>query len=227
MLYASETRSVGGLGRELVTKSDSGAGGMSNRSRIAIAIWVIGIAAVLAFTISAFGGGGGPGTSGPAAQTTTAGDTDEIQGIAPGSNAPDATFELGDNQTTNIDSFDGQRILLWFPVSTCETCQSQAARLAENRSKLQNVTVIALTPPSEMQSGGPTGAAFAEAHAPETLNESNWYWGVPSQELMETYNPEASHGLGYLIDENGDVVARGSKPADSLDDIARFANGTA
>lgn len=193
----------------------------SNRHAIIVGIWIVGILAVLAFTFSSFGGGN---FAGDPTTPTGGADQDEIQGVPMGAVAPDATFAMN-GSNVSLDSFRGQRILLWFPVSDCETCQVQARMLAQNASKLENLTIIALTP--RPTSGDvPAGAEFAAAFAPATRSDPNWYWGVPSEAMMDTYNPDLSHGLGYLINSSHHVVARGSKPADNVDVIAEFGDGT-
>lgn len=204
--------------------SPSGKSGIFNRGTVILAIWILGVGIVFAWTLTSFGGGTGVGADTPE-PTTTSDDTGQLQGIELGTRAPDAQFSVGNDSTMELNEFSGERILIWFPVPTCETCQIQASNLESNRTKITNLTIIALTP-TDSSSGASEAIDFAENHAPATLNESNWYWGTPSPEMMQTYNPESSHGLGYLINETGYVVARGSKPADNVGTIADFANGS-
>ncbi|MFB6095159.1 MAG: peroxiredoxin family protein [Halodesulfurarchaeum sp.] len=201
-------------------------GGLSTRQNLIAGFWAIAVVAILAVTVTTLGGAGSMGGE-PASTTTTQAEAGGgPSGPAIGAEAPPATFTLSNGTERTLSRYLGDRILLWFPAATCETCQIQAARMAQNASRLRNLTVIALTPRSMAGAGAPTGRAFAEAYAPATLNESNWVWGVPSRSMVRTYNPEGSHGLGYLINESGHVVARGSRPANSLDVIAQFANGS-
>lgn len=203
-----------------MTSESSGPSGPSSRRGVIIGLWIVGILAVLAFTLSSFGGGNFVADE---PTTTEESDQGEIHGVEMGTVAPDVRFQV-DGSNVSLDSFRGERILLWFPVSDCETCQTQARMMAENASRLQHLTIIAVTP--RQTSDVPAGADFAAEYAPDTLSESNWHWGVPSEAMMETYNPERSHGLGYLINESHVVVARGSKPADNIGVIADFGNGT-
>ncbi|MFB6266278.1 MAG: peroxiredoxin family protein [Halodesulfurarchaeum sp.] len=201
-------------------------GGLSSRQKLIAGFWAIAVVAIMVVTVTTLGGAGSMGGE-PAPTTTTQAEAgDAPSGPAMGATAPPATFTLSNGTERDLSRYLGDRILLWFPAATCETCQIQAARMARNASRLRNLTVIALTPRSMAGAGAPTGRAFAEAYAPATLNESNWVWGVPSRSMVRTYNPEGSHGLGYLINESGHVVARGSRPANSLDVIAQFANGS-
>ncbi len=188
-------------------------------------VGLVAVIAILLVTASAMGGGSGadpaPASDEPAAE---ADEPAEMGGVSTGTVVPSRSFETLDGSTTSLEAFEGDPVLLWFPMTDCQTCQEEVTMMAANNSKLRNLTIIALPMGSAPDSGAQDPEAFAKEFGSETVDADNWVWGTPSEEMVETYNPEHTHGLAYLVNGTGVVVAKGSQPGSNIETITRFAN---
>lgn len=200
---------------------------LSTKQQVIVGLWVVAVIAILLVTASAMGGGSGADPA--AAADEPAADADEpaeMGGVSSGTVAPPESYQTLEGSTATLEEYRGDTVLLWFPMTDCETCQEEVQMMAANNSRLQNLTIVALPMGSAPDSGAQDPEAFAREFGPETVDASNWVWGTPSAEMVETYNPEHTHGLAYLVNESGVIVAKGSQPGSNIETITHFANQT-
>lgn len=137
--------------------------------------------------------------------------------------APDATFTDLNGAQVKLSHFKGQKVMFWLVATWCSSCIKGAKVLAQNESKLSNLTIITLKTYGNAGYQGPSIKDFAKQSAPKMLSAKNWYWGDLTQQSTRVYNPRNYPDIYFLIDKDGVVREINDAPAATIGDILKFA----
>jgi len=141
-----------------------------------------------------------------------------------GVKAPQAVFTKINGKQAELSDFKGKKVMLWFLATWCSSCSAGARVLAQNNSKLGNLTIIAIETYGDAGYQGPPVKEFAQRTDPNLLSMPNWVWGNASQEATAIYNSRNFPDIYFLIDENGILQDVDSAPAATINKIIQFSN---
>ena len=144
--------------------------------------------------------------------------------VVKGLQAPEATFRTINNKQVSLSDYRGKKVMLWFLATWCSSCSAGARVLAQNNSKLGNLTIIAIETYGDAGYQGPPVKEFAQRTDPNLLSMPNWVWGNASQEATAIYNSRNFPDIYFLIDENGILQDVDSAPAATINKIIQFSN---
>jgi len=156
--------------------------------------------------------------------TPTTPEASSQQRVAVNTNAPEAIFTNLKGTSVKLSSFKGKKVMLWLVATWCSSCIEGAKVLAQNESKLGDITIITLKTYGNAGYSGPSIKKFAEQSAPKMLLAKNWLWGSLSQQSTRIYNQRNYPDIYFLIDKNGVVREINDAPAATIGDILKFAH---
>lgn len=145
-----------------------------------------------------------------------------LEQVAINAKAPEASFTTIDGKQMKLSSFKGKKVMFWLVATWCSSCIEGAKVLAQNESKLGNLTVITLKTYGNAGYPGPSIKDFAQA-VPAMLLAKNWQWGDLTQQSTRTYNSRNYPDIYFLIDKEGIVREVNDAPAATIADILKFA----
>ncbi len=147
-----------------------------------------------------------------------------MNGPAPSNErAADAPF-LVNGKTMNLESFEGQPVMVWQVATWCGSCAVGLKTMAQNLALIEasNLKIIVLR---DYKNGGYPGddmGKFVAANAPALLHDPHFIIGEDTEELFKRYNPHHYVDVYYLIGSNGQIAAVSSAPSMTFDKIKQF-----
>jgi thiol-disulfide isomerase/thioredoxin len=137
---------------------------------------------------------------------------------AAGRVAPPGTFTTLSGQTLNVTSLRGHPTLLWFVSTWCSSCQAGTQAMAQNLGKLtaDGVQVDEVELYADLGQSGPSMGRFAKVLAGAAYTNPDWTFGVSSQGLTRTYDPQSYLDIYYLLNAKGQVTYVNSSPGSTM-----------
>ncbi len=141
-----------------------------------------------------------------------------------GTTAPAVTF-LSQGKSLSLNTYHGQKVMLWLFSTWCPSCQAGLAALAQERKALAagRVHLIVLENYRNGGYSGPSMQALMNQYAQAAKVAPNWTIGSATQKLAAVYNTKSYPDIYYLIGADGKVETVGSAPSASMDQILAFA----
>ncbi len=137
---------------------------------------------------------------------------------AAGRAAPPGTFTTLTGQRLDVTSLRGHPTLLWFVSTWCSSCQAGTQAMAQNLAKLaaDGVHVDEVELYADLGQSGPSMGRFSKVLAGPAYTNPDWTFGVSSEALTRTYDPQSYLDIYYLLDAKGQVTYVNSSPGATM-----------
>jgi len=145
-----------------------------------------------------------------------------VTGIESGDTAPDFRIDLLNGSSTNLGSFRGHAVLLWFVTTWCSSCQLGAQELSSSYYKTLNskgIVILTVELYNNLGQPGPSLGQFATQYGSGPGNRG-WYYGTATQGVTFTYDPNAYLDVYYVIGPDGVIQQAGVGLPSGLASIA-------
>lgn len=163
---------------------------------------IVAVVAIIAVALAS-GGSAGKGSS-SSVETSV------------GAVAPNGSFTTTAGATRTVASLSGQPTLLWFVTTWCSSCQAGTQAMASSiigRLTERHVRVVEVENAEDLGQAGPSMTSFVSQLAGSQARNPDWTFGVASDALTKTYNPEGSLDIYYLLSASRRIVYINSSPA--------------
>lgn len=146
--------------------------------------------------------------------------------LAIGSSAPAGTFTDLQGHTVSLAAFHGKPTLLWFVTTWCSSCQAGTQTMAQHIEQLRadGVKVVELELYHNLGGSGPSVRNLATTYAGKASHNTDWTWGMASQQMSYRYDPKGYLDIYYLVDAQGHIRYINGAPASSVGDLLRAAS---
>jgi thiol-disulfide isomerase/thioredoxin len=161
--------------------------------------------------------------NGSGSNSTTAGN------VTVGSLAPDYGFFLGNSSETNLSSYRGHPVLLWFVATWCSTCAQGNQALNSNYQffRQHGVKIIELELYKDLGYSGPSINNFVYSYAPSAYSNGTVIPAYAGYNMTAEYDPKGYLDIYYLISSNGTVLYINGAPASTAGQLEQAVNAFA
>ncbi len=150
------------------------------------------------------------------------------QNITVGATAPDYGFFLGNGSYTNLSSYKGHAVVLWFVATWCPSCAQGNGAINQNYQffEQRGVKVIELELYNDLGYSGPPIASFVNSYAPSAYSNHTIIPALAGYNMTAAYDPKGYLDIYYLIAANGTVLYINGSPASTLGQLEGAINSS-
>ena len=140
--------------------------------------------------------------------------------LSAGETAPNYTFQLANGSLSNLNSYKGKPLLLWFVATWCDSCAQGNSAVANNLAffKEHNVKILELEQYNDLGQNGMSISQFISKYG-----DNNTYvqGGIASYNMTLAYNtpPTMQLDIYYLISPSGKILYVGEGIAGGISNL--------